>query len=206
MKTKALIAVLTAGMFTSANAFIVLIQSGFDKAVTTTTNVAIPSGTGFVATGFFTTVADVDLINTAPASLATAFQQFGNSGTFGFGGFGGVYQVESAPGRISPGSPFVNKSIYTLLGNGSSVSTSSEFVIFKHNGLFLVDDQDSQDKTYDATLGVDGAFLMGSATGDIINVGGFDFPQVKMVAAVPEPSAALLGALGALGLLRRRRI
>lgn len=205
MKIASLITLVSIGLFSAANAFIITVESGFDKVVTTNSLLPIGDGTGFVATGFFSTLGDDSLALSTPADLNAAFRQFGNSGTFGFGGFPGVYQVEAAPGRLAPGSQFVNQAIYTILGNNGSIENSSQFVIFKHDGKFLADNEDPNDKTFEATLGGPGAYIMGGATTEIINVGGFDFPVVTMAPAVPEPSAALLGALGALGLLRRRR-
>jgi len=206
MKSKLLALLATVALAGVSNAFIVTIESGFDKAVTTSNDLPVASGSGFVATGFFTSLSDAQLATSTSATLQGAFQLFGTSGTFGFGGFGGVYEVESAGGRIGAASAFANQSIYTILGNGTTIGNSTEFVIYKHAGTFQIDDADANDKTFNATLGgAGGAYLMGSVTGGTVEIAGQPFPQVEMAVAVPEPSAALLGLLGAVGLIRRRR-
>jgi len=204
MKLKLFFAALAMTM--NCSGFVVTLQSAFDKAVTDSMGVVIPNGGGFIATGFFGTLADGNLSTSSSTMLSADFMQFGPSGTFGFGGFGGVYQIEADGGLIAPGSTFDTRSVYTVLGNGSTFSGSTDFVIYKHPTLFQTDSADANPKTVVATLGeASGTYLFGGPTGGTVNVGGSAFPAVQMAQAVPEPSTLLLSALGVLALLRRKR-
>lgn len=190
-----------------AGAFVVTTQSGFDKAVTTSDGNPIPNGGGFVAVGYFAEISDTDITSAiTSADLATSFRLYGTSGVVGFGGFGGVYDIEVDGGRLAASSEFVNQSIYTIVGNGSNISNSTEFIIYKSGELFQADISDPTPKSVSVVLGVDGSYLLGGPTGGIVQIGGFDFPEIRAtVVAIPEPSGILLGVIGTLGLLRRRR-
>ena len=61
--------------------------------------------------------------------------------------------------------------------------------------------------SYEVTLGLSGAGAQQLFLGfnNYAPVGGDSWPVLDNIAIVPEPSAALLGGLGVLGLLRRRR-
>ena len=194
----------------SSHALVITLESGFDKGVTDSIGAIIPSGSGYIGTGFFSSILDADLDNSTASVLGGDFIQFGSSAVFGFNGIGGVYQAESDGGRIAPLSQFDGKSIYTLLGNSGTVAGSTEFIIFKHGGVnpgsFQVDDTDANAKTFVATLGADGVYLLGGpAVGVTVNVGGTNLPAIQMARAVPEPSMFLLSFLGILGILRRKR-
>lgn len=190
----------------NTQAFVVTLQSDFDKAVTDSMGVLIPDGGGVIVTGFFTTLLDADIANSSSSVLGSDFVQFGSSGEFGFNGFGGVYSVAVDGGRIAPSSTFDLKTIYTVLGNGDTIAGSSDFVIFKHPFTFEADSLDANDKTALATLGeISGVYLLGGPVAGTVNIGGADLPIVQMAQAVPEPSALMLSALGAMALLRRKR-
>jgi hypothetical protein len=105
---------------------------------------------------------------------------------------------------------FQGKDVVVLIGNNSNLSLSTEIALFSFVGT-----------TFAAPDGVTGnlaqAFALTAASvptiGNKITVttqpiaGNTYVNGVSMVSTtIPEPSAALLGALGALGLLRRRRI
>lgn len=105
------------------------------------------------------------------------------------------------------GSAFSGKNIFLFVGSGDTLAGSSELLILKT--IILFDDgRDSvptpltvtvrPDATTTALFGVTNANVWTTNSDSVIS-GGWT------TAAVPEPSAALLGALGALGLLRRRR-
>lgn len=96
------------------------------------------------------------------------------------------------------------KQIYFVIGNGATRAASTDFAIFTSatNILFPAD------VTGSGTAAVSLSSITNSvvlANGGSEDAAGTARDQIRMVSAVPEPSAALLGAVGALGLLRRRR-
>ena len=90
--------------------------------------------------------------------------------------------------------------VHLFVGSGSTVENSEQFVILANttsNPLFPADVTGTGATTYIASQGSQLSIVSSnnaSLTGNVI-----DFT------AVPEPSVAILGALGALGLIRRRR-
>ena len=111
----------------------------------------------------------------------------------------------SFSGNVNPtGTDFSGDNIYLAIGfGGTSLATSTELFIYKFNTTFGTADSGAP---INLVLGAGdiGTTLHGTevTTPETAN-GRF---RTAAITAVPEPSAALLGALGALGLLRRRRI
>jgi hypothetical protein len=105
-------------------------------------------------------------------------------------------------GAVTAGNPLLGRTLYTIFGNGANLETSTLFGAV--NVGDIVDDVPVP-STYGGNPGGAGSVVVvGSLRtfqGDI----GFGTNSYSTVNLVPEPSAALLGALGALGLLRRRR-
>jgi hypothetical protein len=107
-------------------------------------------------------------------------------------------------GTITSPSTLISLPIYLFAGNNSTLATSTAFALLQVGTI--ADDQPFP-QTYVA--GLDGGVLVanigveGSYTGPtVVTTGTFTTIQL---AAIPEPSSAMLGALGALALLRRRR-
>ncbi len=99
---------------------------------------------------------------------------------------------------------FNGKQIYFVIGNGSTVANSTDFAIFTtaNNTSFPAD------VTGSGTAAVTFSSITNSvvlSNGGSEDAAGSARDQIKMVSAIPEASTALLGAIGALGLLRRRR-
>jgi hypothetical protein len=99
--------------------------------------------------------------------------------------------------------PFIGNDIFLVIAN----PTNDDFIIWNTGFDFLVEDAvlggaPVNIQTRNATL-VRGQLVAGGNTG----LGGpvAAFNGGTAVTFIPEPSAARLGALGALGLLRRRR-
>ena len=159
---------------------------------------------GFYAPGFnFATATAADL------KSATNFTQFGvSSTTFGLNGLFNASIVASLPANDAT---YTGKTIYTVVGNNTTLATSTEFAVFTSGATFPVVDAGGTgigaSTTVLAANVVFGKALVAPVTQPN---GSSTFPQGVEVGAtntlIPEPSAALLGALGALGLLRRRRI
>jgi hypothetical protein len=110
------------------------------------------------------------------------------------------------------GAPGVNqgKTIYVFVGNNSATfSSSSEFFLLRTTSVIEADAPSDSNTLSLATSTV----VFGTAQ----NNGVYDGDSIALssnqpatnainMVAVPEPSAAMLGALGMVGLLRRRRV
>jgi hypothetical protein len=169
-------------------------------------NVQTSAGPGIVSFGFFSTDEFSNI--SSPTDLVALFTTFGVSGTFAAGSTGGNRSVLSSPQNQTIGTTFNTKNIYLFVGNGTTYLNSTEFLIAKMSDTFNVAD----DVTNAVTPKVitinpgNSTALFGSEIANVFTTN-TDASQTQgwQMAAIPEPSAALLGALGALGILRRRR-
>lgn len=164
------------------------------------------AGVGSTGVGFFSTE-DFSSF-TSSASLLTAFTQFGGSGQFsaGNGGVRGVWVLDPPPVQIG-GSQFANKNMFFIAGNGASLETSTQFLVLKGDTLFSPAD-DATPTAINVTFTPSNTeVLIGREIADIrtTNTDATATPGWQMAVLIPEPSTALLGLVGALGLLRRRR-
>ncbi len=162
-----------------------------------------PYVAGAVLPNFFFSVGSYSLVS-------TTWTQFGNAlaDTLKVGGAGGI-------AATSPTS--LNGSIVDLfVGTGNSIASSTAWVVLRPSATtakFPADVTGTGSVTLAATVptGATGWTIIASgvAAGDPAASFGGTTPLVGGTILnlnnVPEPSAALLGALGALGLLRRRR-
>lgn len=94
--------------------------------------------------------------------------------------------------------------LYTFIGNAANLSSSTLFALIQHTET-VGPDSPSPDSN-NLNFG-NGTVLIGQKGTTTYNFGGGNVstPSLTLVAAIPEPSTLLLGAVGALGLLRRRR-
>jgi hypothetical protein len=196
----------------ASQAVIVQYSTTFAQAVTTSSanpltipGALIPDQGGFTGVGYFT-IADSAIPTTSATDLATAFRVFGASGVFGISQIGGVYQNVAGGGRVGAASEFLGKNIYVFNTNAATIAGSSQGLVFKSTQTFTNDSALPVDSEFVVDLGTSGSYVFGGIAGPNLEIApDFSVPTVQMVAFVPEPSAALLGAVGALGLLRRRR-
>ena len=169
-------------------------------------NVAIASGTGFVAVGT-TSLTPADLAGEINASgelslagraaLAADFQVFGNSVQFGFSGQAGYFQG-NAQGD-GGAAPFVGNDIILVAGNGASILESGRLLIMS-GATFAADAP-----VFSSNIGPDaGAFVFGATGGT--NSLAENFGAIQMGNVVPEPGVSILALLSAgIIFLRRRR-
>jgi hypothetical protein len=164
----------------------------------------------FVGVGYFNSLNDAQLGALNPTTFASIltggeFIQFGSAiGWLGAGVYDG-----SASAAINSGSSFIGKGIYTLIGNAATLAASTELLIAKHPGVFAQDAPlFSAVATLDQSSG-NGTVLWGNSAGGALDVGGgssLASYRTVGVAAIPEPSRAMLAAMGLFaGLVRRRR-
>jgi hypothetical protein len=113
--------------------------------------------------------------------------------------------VSAGVSGLATGSTVVNRTMYAYITSGTNLG------LFKTNSTLVADGAPpALESTYNLKFS-DGTGIIGGYGPDYVvptYVGGGSetVNSFQLVDAVPEPSAALLGALGALGLLRRRRI
>lgn len=180
-------------------------------------NSANPSfaGPGVISWGYFN-ITDAQITAATQAStLVSAFQNW-NTGTGTFAAPGptgnrGTFNFNAAARDLQTGGsgePFQNKNMYVFVGNGATFGASTEFLVLKTS--FTFDPAESGPTAFTKTItSVNSSALFGSAVANVFttNADVSTTPgwQTAAFAPVPEPSAALLGAVGAIGLLRRRR-
>jgi hypothetical protein len=171
-----------------------------------------PLTTGLAQIGIFSTLTDSQVGDLASAKdLVSVLAGFSSLGQDNFTNVATAYGA-AIPGLISMSNPsFVPTAGETLY---SLVTSGGGWALFKHNSVLTADPAPpSLPNSYNLTL-TDGQILVGTAggtyTANYTDLGGSASTTVGSSiqlygAVIPEPSAALLGALGALGLLRRRR-
>jgi hypothetical protein len=172
-------------------------------------NNLLPSGV--VTLGVFQTGFDVAGNVTNLSQLVSNFTTIFASGAIGNNStsLGGVYPgyaehgvVDNAP--LLTGNTLIGQILYLFAGDGVDLGSSNAFALLNMGPL---QNEDGGELDFVANpafrLGAPLIGVIDSKTGDFGGQGVSTFTTLQLV---PEPSAALLGALGALGLLRRRRI
>lgn len=168
-------------------------------------------GPGVVGWGYFSTDSLTTLNN---VQLIAAFTPIVSSSSFlahGTTGNRSVYN-QSITNFAITGTEFAGKNQYIFAGNGDTFANSTEFLVVKTQFLFnAADDLVATPITNTVRPNdAESSLLLGSvvtnvqtANTDVSTTAGW---QMAAVTVIPEPSAALLGAVGAMLLLRRRRI
>lgn len=159
-------------------------------------SVLIPADTGTVALGTFT--GDVNVSGTSIAAVLGNFVQFGESSVFGgVGTLSGMYD-RAITGDVT--ADLVGQNVYTVLGNGSTLESSTDLLIFRGSALFIAE----PGTTENARTNPDFGELVLGSTGTDDSLTPFS-NYYNMAHVIPEPSTVLLTSLGAGFLLFRRR-
>lgn len=181
-----------------------------DGTAFTGTNAGVSAGPGIVAFGIFSTDNFSGVLD--GAGLVSLFTQFGSTSySFASGGTSGQRSIFSIPqsAKITD-SAFANKAVYFFAGNGTTFAGSTQFLIAKMDTITFVPGDDTANATAPKIISINPAnstALLGSEVANVwtTNSDATQTPGWQMATLIPETSTALLGALGALGLLRRRR-
>lgn len=199
---------------TQVNAATVLITNAtFDGS---TNAIVSSSGTllnnTYVGVGYFEGLTDsqiqaMDLSTFAQIATGGAFQEFDSSTSWW--AFGAGVVDGNAQEAILAGSEFIGESIYSIIGNGATLATSTEFLIVKYSAMFGEDNPAFNAVAKIDLSGGNGTVLWGGSgvhSGNYFGEGVNPAYSTAGTAAVPEPSRLLFLALGLMGLsLRRKR-
>jgi MYXO-CTERM domain-containing protein len=209
--TTALTAALIA-MASNASAALYVVSNvgsgyGYSDALIQLEDNSLSSG-GIVALGYFSSAPSASLEDIATTISNFTVLATGLTGTYSAslgGTFAGYVESETQGAIISEASAEYNKSLYMFVGNAATLAGSTQWGLVQVAPVLFSDDP--VENTYVAQpYGLTPVIgTIGSYTGDASGFGSDTFTTLKLVSAVPEPTAALLGSLGALGLLRRRR-
>ena len=172
---------------------------------------------GIVAMGYFGSnnpSGDIEVISATIADftiLATG-EIGGYSESLGANYPGYVEAANTDLNYLYAGNPLIGKKLYAFVGNQSSLSLSTGVALYYVDTFF--EEESLMPMTYlsqpfsPASLGL-GELIIGTVDSITINnpiTGSPETYTTIKLAAVPETSVPLLVSIGALGLLRRRRI
>ncbi len=172
------------------------------------------NGTGFVTMGYFATnplTTDIDTIAELVAlkSTFTSVQTAtpGNSAAFTAPGF--LAEDAAVVSSITGSNALIGRKLYAIASNASSLAAATELNAFSLFEVATIVDDVPFEQNYVANPAgstvIIGEFGVYDDSTGALGLGEGTYTTLKL-AGVPEPSAALLGAFGVLGLLRRRRI
>lgn len=206
-------ALFAASSITAANAATTI--TAFNAALGTSgfANQVLLNGTGMttgsILIGTFNTLLDLSSPSTDVSDLgALGWSQFGSqsfSTNVSYPGIFGAVGATGATGTLpeSNTGPLVGNPIYAIISDGAG-----ELIIWDSGKLFAAEVPGVGGATVTFGTVIDPTTLVRGAAAVNTGLAGALVSRNGQlgVTFIPEPSAALLGAIGAIGLLRRRRI
>lgn len=172
--------------------------------IVNSSGVPAATGTVFASAGIFTTTPDW--------ATMTASQILGlfvpvDSTPLTNGTFTGLFTGNDTSTLAAYAPGFESAQAYFLVGNNSTLANSTLIAVYRTPGQVFTP----------PVAGVANVAINGNVAGNWVygiqrgvstqpSVANAAFTTGIQLTSVPEPSAALLGAIGAIGLLRRRRI
>lgn len=174
---------------------------------------------GIAAAGYFSTFSDSEVatlsadIANIPALIAD-FVVVGSTtldSAFAGGAPGAGLFDANFTGVTLPNSTRAGAGLYTFLGNSASLAASDQWLLWDNTAVVDAQDTPASPDSNSLLMAQEGSALIsgGSTTVnvDLSGIGGpasFELNAIQF-AVVPEPSVALLGVFGVIGLMRRRR-
>ena len=184
-----------------------------DYGIVLTSGLPVAAGSGTARAGFFSTLTDAQVLALATAGNYTTLFATGNFTTIASDNFTGVITAYGATAGMVVGSTTgynaagLNNTLYAYITSGTQLG------LFKTTSTIVPDAGGATPETNYLLDFANGTKIIGT-TGPSYVVNPYQgvagnvtiTHSFQLVDPIPEPSAALLGALGVLGLLRRRRI
>lgn len=225
MKIKSIIAVAAGLLLAGVSQAATVSGTNIGGDTSTVRPIVVSSGSsaatgGTVNMGYFNTLSASQIATLAATptlanilTLANDFVSVVTTTIDGAGANTGLYNAATAGNITLPGARN-NESFYTFIGNSGSLLTSTSFLLWDHVDTIGPVDTVATPDSNNLQLGTEGsALISGGTTNVTIPTDALGAPPgstaqftgVRLFNAIPEPSTALLGAIGALGLLRRRR-
>ncbi len=210
MKMKyAMIAAVSAALLSTAGAATFVVSNvvdGLSETLYQDAGGLLNSG-GTATIGYFTSgyvITGVAATDLAAYTIVSTGVIGGPSDDLG-GSFAGYAQSAVVNvGTITTGNVLLDRPVYSFMGNLGTLATSDAWILIQ---VGTIGNDVPFEQAYSSNPGtavpVAGYGVVSSFTGNAAGQGSTTYSTLQFV---PEPSAALLGALGALGLLRRRRI
>ncbi|MGZ0656683.1 hypothetical protein ACWPKS_13850 [Coraliomargarita sp. W4R72] len=171
----------------------------------------IADGGGYAAVGTFS-LSDVAIgaANSSASAfqlLKDDFQIFADSTSFGGAAafnVDGLFKSELAE-NIDAGNGLIGDTVFAIIGNGSSLSSSTLLSVFKSGITFA---QDDPLFTFEFDISDGASSLLLGEFGAEVDIGAGNSTTLQLVGVVPEPStyAALAGCFALAWVMVRRRV